>query len=414
MSSTSHRRHRLAVNTAGQLDPGQLQPGLRPRGRGAGDEHRATLGGAAAGDCAGVVTGVALLLVGGIVLLVDDDQAEVVQRREDGRARPDADARLTTAQALPFVVALVIGEGRVQDREAVSEPRPEARHRLRRQADLGDQHDRPAAAGQRRLDRGEVDLGLAGASDAVQELLAPALGLAVDRGDDAPTAACRCSGSSRGRPDSAPTTGWSGRRRRCELRVAISSLASSRRRTTRSAPTAAARSAADISPPPRSASSTARCLTPSRSPPLSAASPAGAISARSSTRERTRWPPVPVPGGSTSCRPREGVEQYSRATQRPSSTSSGGAPASSASIGSARRSGGSSEALGPLDHDAEDAAVAEGDADDAADLEILHRLRQAVVERAAQGAGTGQRLDFGNRHLATVGRGADADVCWRR
>ncbi len=139
--------------------------------------------------------------------------------------------------------------------------------------------------------------------------------------------------------------GCPGARRSTELRVAIRPRCSSRRRIWRSEPTALASSGPDISPA-RSASRTARCLTPSRSPPLSAASPAGRISARSSRLDRTARPPapVPVPGGSTSCRPRAGVEQYSRPTQRPSLTSSGGAPASSASIGSASRSGGSSEA----------------------------------------------------------------------
>ena len=69
------------------------------------------------------------------------------------------------------------------------------------------------------------------------------------------------------------------------------------------------------------------------------------ISARSSVFARTvrAARPVPVPGGSTSWSPREGVEQYSRATHSPSSTSSAEAPASSASIGSASRSGASSE-----------------------------------------------------------------------
>ena len=38
----------------------------------------------------------------------------------------------------------------MEDRDPVPEPRPEARHRLRRQADLGDEHDRAAAAGQHR------------------------------------------------------------------------------------------------------------------------------------------------------------------------------------------------------------------------------------------------------------------------
>ena len=277
------------------------------------------------------------------MLLVDDDQAEVGDRGEDGRARADADARLAAAQPPPLVVALAVGEGRVEDRDAVAEAGPEAGDRLRREADLGDEDDRPAPSGQRRLDRGEVDLGLAGAGDAVQELLARGARRAVERGDDL--------------LDGGPLLGeqlrTAGRRRRprdgaargaaASLRVAISPRSSSRRRTSRPAPTAAASSGADISPASRSASSTARWRTPRRSPPLSAASPAGAISARSSTRERTRWPAAPVPGGSTSARPREGVEQYSRATQRPSRTSSAGAPASSASIGSARRSGGSSE-----------------------------------------------------------------------
>ena len=56
------------------------------------------------------------------------------------------------------------------------------------------------------------------------------------------------------------------------------------------------------------------------------------------------WPPL-VPGGSTSSSPRAGVEQYSRATQSPSSTCSAVAPASSAAIGSASRSGASSDSL---------------------------------------------------------------------
>ncbi len=52
--------------------------------------------------------------------------------------------------------------------------------------------------------------------------------------------------------------------------------------------------------------------------------------------------PVPVPGGSTSESPRAGVDTYSCATHSPSRTSSGGTSDSSAEIGSARRSGGSS------------------------------------------------------------------------
>ena len=199
----------------------------------------------------------------------------------------------------------------MQDREAVAEPRPEARHRLRRQADLGDEDDRPLAPRQRRLDRGEVDLGLARAGDAVQQLLARRPRFAVERGDDRLDRGLLlgqqlAGGRRRRRPAGWPSGAAPAS---CGSRSGRAARAAAARRG-RSRPPSSS-SGADISPP-RNASSTARCLTPSRSPPLSAASPAAVISARSSGRERTRWPPAPVPGGSTSCSPREGVEQYSR------------------------------------------------------------------------------------------------------
>ncbi len=115
------------------------------------------------------------------MLLVDDDQAEAGDRREDRRARPDADPRLAVAQPVPLVAALAGSEARVQDRDRVAEARDEARDRLRRHPDLGHSDDHPAAALQRRLGGGEVDLGLARAGDPVQEQLRPAR---VEPGDD--------------------------------------------------------------------------------------------------------------------------------------------------------------------------------------------------------------------------------------
>ena len=362
-------------------------------------QHRAALGGAAAGDRAGVVAGVALLLVGGVVLLVDHDQAEVAQRREDGRARPDADARLAAAQPLPLVVALAVGEGRVQDGEAVAEPGPEARHRLRRQADLGDQHDRPLAPRQRRLDRGEVDLGLARAGDAVQQLLARrGSGFSVERGDDALDRGLLLGQQlAAGRRGRRPPGGWSGAApASCGSRSGRAARAGAARHG-RSRPPPAS-SGADISPA-RSASSTPRCLTPSRSPPLSASSPATVISARSSCRERTRCPAAPVPGGSTSCSPRDGVEQYSSAIQRPSRTSSGGVPGLQRFDRLGEPLGRQRRGIGQADDDAEHAAPTEGNLDHAADLEVGHRLGQPVVEGPAQGAGGGERLDLRYRHF---------------
>ena len=141
----------------------------------------------------------------------------------------------------------------------------------------------------------------------------------------------------------APTGGEDGLRRRSTSAVRTRPLPSSRRRVVRSEPAIAASSRASRGPA-ASARSTARWRIPSRSPPVSAASPSGVASTSSSTSGRTRRAsaPLPVPGGSTSPSPRAGVEQYSSPTQRPSSTSSGGTPASSASSGSARRFAGSS------------------------------------------------------------------------
>jgi len=93
------------------------------------------------GDVTRVVAGIPLMLVGGVVLLVDDDQPEVGDRRENRGAWADADPRLAAAQALPLVVALAGRQAGVQDRNGVAEALDEARHGLRRQADLGHEHD---------------------------------------------------------------------------------------------------------------------------------------------------------------------------------------------------------------------------------------------------------------------------------
>ena len=50
-----------------------------------------------------------------------------------------------------------------------AEPLAEAAHRLRRQRDLGQQHQRLLAAREARRDRGEIDLGLAAAGHAVEQ-----------------------------------------------------------------------------------------------------------------------------------------------------------------------------------------------------------------------------------------------------
>ena len=115
-----------------------------------------------------VVARRAVLLERRLVLFVEDDEAEVLQRREQRRTRADCDARLALQQALPLAAALRVGEAAVQHRD-IGETRREATDRLRRQRDLGHEHDAGAAARADFFEDAKVDLGLAAAGDAVQQ-----------------------------------------------------------------------------------------------------------------------------------------------------------------------------------------------------------------------------------------------------
>jgi hypothetical protein len=86
-----------------------------------------------------------------------------VHRREDGGARTDDDPRLPARDPLPLVAPLGVGQTRVEDRDPVAEARREPAGRLRRQRDLGDEHDRAQPALEGGGARAEVDLGLAAA-----------------------------------------------------------------------------------------------------------------------------------------------------------------------------------------------------------------------------------------------------------
>ena len=103
------------------------------------------------------------------MLLVDADQAEVRHRREDRRAGADDDRRLARDDPLALVAPLGVGQPGVQDGDAVAEARLEAPERLRRQRDLGDEHDRAAPARERRRAGLQVDLGLAAPRRAGEE-----------------------------------------------------------------------------------------------------------------------------------------------------------------------------------------------------------------------------------------------------
>ncbi len=79
------------------------------------------------------------------MLLVDADQAEPRHRREDRGAGADDDGCLAGDDPLALVAPLGVGQPGVQDGDAIAEAGLEAAERLRRQRDLGDEHDRAAA-----------------------------------------------------------------------------------------------------------------------------------------------------------------------------------------------------------------------------------------------------------------------------
>ena len=322
------------------------QHALRPR-RGAADhQQRALVGRPALRDRAGVVAGIALLLVRAVVLLVDDDQPEVVERREHRRARAHAHARLAAPHPPPLVVALALREPRVHHRHPLAEALDEAPRRLRRERDLRHQHDRRAAALERGRHRAQVDLGLAAAGDAVQEQRRrgePSAGPASSRSSITPKAAAWSAGElhrARARAhavDPRAARGVGGvlepraarAARGCGASSACSPVPARQRRGAQRGARECLQRRALARAHPRALGE--RRLT------------GGVMAARSERFGRSGRPaPVPVPGGSTSASPRAGVETYSRATHSPSATSDCGTSASSAAIGSASRSGGSS------------------------------------------------------------------------
>ena len=85
---------------------------------------------------------------------------------------PDHDAGLPRRDPLALVTALGVGQPGVQHGDAVAEARPEAADGLRRERDLRDEHDDPAATGERSRGGLEVHLGLAAPRRPVEEHMA--------------------------------------------------------------------------------------------------------------------------------------------------------------------------------------------------------------------------------------------------
>ena len=169
-------RQVLMAVAAGQ---GEM-PCFQRRG-GAAEQHRAAgLLAPVAGHVAGGIAERVLLLERGVVFFIDDDQPEALKRQPHGRTGAHEHARMTVAHALPGIEPGAVGQAGVIHADAVAEALGEARPQLRREADLGHQNQRLTAG----LDAGaggvQVDLGLAAAGDALDELDAAPRRDAVD------------------------------------------------------------------------------------------------------------------------------------------------------------------------------------------------------------------------------------------
>ena len=149
-----------------------------------------------------VVARAGTLLVAGLVFLVDDDETQVAERAKKRRTGSHDHTRGTAGNHIPLVQALAGRKARVEDRDRLAKARAEAADGLGRQRDLGHQHAGRAAGREHALDGREVDLGFAGAGDAVDQQhvamsvqtgalnLRECLLLAVGKGDRR-LAACR-------------------------------------------------------------------------------------------------------------------------------------------------------------------------------------------------------------------------------
>ena len=103
------------------------------------------------------------------MLLVDDDEPEVAERQEQRRAGADDQPRVAGGNRGPGAAAGGLGDARVPLGRAGAEACLDPVEELGREGDLGQEHQRLAAAAQRLGHRLEVDLGLARAGDALEQ-----------------------------------------------------------------------------------------------------------------------------------------------------------------------------------------------------------------------------------------------------
>ncbi len=165
---------------AGVFAGGGVGPGFQRRGGGGEDDGGALDRGAQHRHVAGVVERAVLLLVGAVVLLVDDDQAEVGEGQEERGAGADDEAGVAGGDRGPGPAAGGLRHAGVPLGGAGAEAGLDPVEELGGEGYLGEKDQGLAAAGQRLGDGFEIDLGLAGAGDALEER--GGVGAGADRG----------------------------------------------------------------------------------------------------------------------------------------------------------------------------------------------------------------------------------------
>ncbi len=184
------RRDGAAAEALGQRQPlvapaPRIDLGLeRRRGRGEHDRRRVQPR-AHHRHVARVIVHAVFLLVGRVVLLIDDDEAELLERQKQRRARPGDDLHFAARHRLPGARALARRDLRMPFGRPCAEALGEAVEKAVGERDLRQQDQRLLAAAQGFGDRLEIDLGLARAGDAVEQMhreLGPAHRLAQHRG----------------------------------------------------------------------------------------------------------------------------------------------------------------------------------------------------------------------------------------
>ena len=131
---------------------------MRPADRGTKHRH-----------VAGVVEHAILLFVRCVVFFIDDDQTKIAERQEQGRARTDNQLRTALRHHFPDAAAFCDGHARMPFGGFGAEACIDAGDKFRRECDFRQEDQRLTALGQTFGHRFEIDLGLTGPGDALEQ-----------------------------------------------------------------------------------------------------------------------------------------------------------------------------------------------------------------------------------------------------